>query len=117
MSHPHELLLQKNNIVVTDLPEKTQKKIAKFAIETDDDKREALDESIYGEVEDHIEAIDKKKKEDAKKASHAEAKKAAAEAKKIDVSNAPTAAGAKKKEEAPATPKERSVMDVVYGRK
>lgn len=112
--HPHESLLQKNSIAVTDLPEKTQKKIAKFAAETDEEKREALDESIYGEVEDYIEDKEAKAKADAKKASHAAAK-AEAKKSKTDVSGAPTAAGANQQQSAPA--KERSVMDSIFGRK
>lgn len=114
--HPHESELQKNNIAVTDLPEKTQKKIAKFATETDEEKRDALDESIFGDVEDFVEAKATKEKADAKKASHAAAKTAAAEKKKIDVSGAPTASGA----EAPAAAapkKERTLYDRIYGRK
>lgn len=114
MSHPHELLMSKNGVAVTDLPEKTQKKIAKFATETDEDKREALDETIYGEVEDFIEDKNAKAKADAKKASHAAAKADAKKA-KTDVSSAPTAAGAAAAP--PAPKKERSMMDVVYGRK
>ena len=114
MSHPHELLLSKNGIAVTDLSEKTQKKIAKFAIETDDDKRDALDETITGEVEDFLEDKAAKEKAAKKKESHAALKKEATDKKKIDVSTAPTAATAT----ATAEPKkERTAFDVVYGRK
>lgn len=115
--HPHESELAKNNIAVTDLPEKTQKKIAKFAAETDEEKRDALDESIFGDVEDFVEAKATKEKADAKKASHAAAKTAAAEKKKIDVSGAPTAAGTPAPDAPPAAKKEKTLMDHIYGRK
>lgn len=114
MAHPHEVLLQKNGVAVTDLAEKTQKKIAKFATETDEEKREALDESIYGEVEDFIEDKEAKAKAEAKKQSHAKAKEETKKA-KTDVSGAPTAKPAG--DAPPAPKKERSMMDVVYGRK
>ena len=114
MSHPHELLMSKNSIAVTDLSEKTQKKIAKFATETDEDKRDSLDESIYGEIEDFVEDKKAKEKAEAKKVSHAAAKADAKKA-KTDVSSAPTAAPATA---APAAPKkERSIFDTIYGRK
>ena len=115
MSHPHELLMSKNSVAVTDLAEKTQKKIAKFATETDEDKRESLDESIYGEVEDFVEDREAKKKADAKKASHAAAK---ADAKKVktDVSGAPTAAGSTPPPATHAPAKQRSVMSTILGR-
>lgn len=112
--HPHENELAKHNIAVTDLPEKTQKKIAKFAAETDEEKREALDESIFGDVEDFVEAKATKEKAEAKKAKHAEAKKEIAEKKKVDVSSAPTAAPAA--EAPPAPKKERTLYDKIYGR-
>ena len=111
--HPHETLLSKNSVAVTDLAEKTQKKIAKFATETDEDKREALDESIVGDVEDFIEDKKAKEKAEAKKASYA-ALKADAKKAKTDVSTAPTAAPAAPA--APAPKKERSVMDLIYNR-
>jgi hypothetical protein len=115
--HPHENLLAKNSIAVTDLPEKTQKKIAKFAAETDDDKRETIDESIYGDVEDFIADKAAKEKADAKKASHAAAKKEASDKKKVDVSGAPTAAGTPVPAGTPPPKKEKSMMDHIYGRK
>lgn len=108
---PHETLLGKHGITAADLPEKTQKKIAKFAAETDTDKKEALDESIFGDVEDFVEA-----KADKEKA--AEAKAEAASKKKIDVSGAPTAAVATPAADAPPAPKkEKTLMDHIYGRK
>ena len=111
--HPHETLLAKHSIAVTDLPEKTQKKITKFAAETDTDKKEALDESIFGDVEDFVEA-----KADKEKAAAAKAEAAAK--KKIDVSGAPTAAPAAAAGAADAPPppkKEKTLMDHIYGRK
>ena len=112
---PHEKALSDNGIAVTDLPEKTQKKIAKFAAETDEDKRDSLDESIFGDVEDFIDAKNKAEKEAAKKANHAKAKAEAAEKKKIDVSNAPTATGSTEQTPPPA-PKPRTLYDKIYGR-
>ena len=114
MAHPHETLLAKHSVAVTDLAEKTQRKIAKFATETDDDKREALDEQIVGEVEDFVADEEAKKKAEAKKASYA-ALKADAKKAKTDVSGAPTAAPAPAAAAAPK--KERSLMDSIYGRK
>lgn len=119
----HEVLLKKHNIAVTDLPEKTQKKIAKFAASTDEDERETADIAIHSQVMDYVADKTEKEKAEAKKAAHAADKaeataaKEAAKAKKgVDVSDAPTAKG---KEAAPATPapKERSMFDRIYGRK
>lgn len=113
--HSHENLLQTNSIAVTDLPEKTQKKIAKFAAETDEEKRDALDESIFGDVEDFIEDKAAKDKAAAKKASHAKAKEEL-KSKKLDVSNAPTAVPAGDKDTPPPA-KERTLYDKIYNRK
>ena len=60
-TYPHEDLLTNNGIAVTDLPEKTQKLIAKFKGETDLDNKDALDEKIYGQIDDFME--DKKANE------------------------------------------------------
>ena len=128
---PHESALKKNSIAVTDLPEKTQKKIAKFTAETDEEKRESLDESIFGDIEDFIEAKNekmkkeatKKKLEEEKAAIKAEKEKAAA-TKGTDLSDIPTAS--KPAPQAPATPpagtpapdkKGTSLYDRIYGRK
>lgn len=120
--YPHESLIKKNEIVITDLPEKTQKSIAKFASETDEEKRDALDEKIFGDVQDFIE--EKKKQEKmAKTKADREAEKAELEKEKSkkkgpDLSAAPTAAPAASTETpAPAAPKERRFMDSVLGRK
>jgi hypothetical protein len=120
--HPHEKQLSENNIAVTDLSEKTQKKIAKFAAETDEDKRDSLDESIFGDVEDFIDDKKAKEKADAKKASHAAAK--ADSKKKVDVSGAPTAQDAATKaatekaaaDAAGAKKKERTPLATIFGR-
>ena len=85
--YPFEDSLTEKNVLLTDLPEKTQKLIAKFNEEADEEKREALDEKIFGDVEDFVEEREKKAKEEAKKKKHQEAKK-----KVVDVSSAPTAA-------------------------
>ena len=118
MSFPHKELMSKNGIAVTDLNEKTQKLIAKFEAETDEEKREAIDEKIFGDVEDFIEDKAKKEKMEKTKANRDAVKAELKDKKKIDVSAAPTAAGAAAA--APATPapkKERGAMDVVFGRK
>ena len=112
--HPHEKLLSDNQIAVTDLPEKTQKKIAKFTASTDDETRDSLDESIFGDVDDFIDEKQKAEKAAAKKAAHSDAKEAAKAAKSVtDLSDAPTAQ--KKQSETP--PKTRTIYDRLYARK
>jgi len=122
--HPHEKQLTDNSIAVTDLAEKTQKKIAKFAAEKDEEKRDALDESIFGDVEDFIEAINKKAEAEKKKASHAAAKaeadKGGAEAeaaKKKALAGAATGKTPEEIESAEAAKKKpRTMFDTIYGR-
>jgi membrane protein involved in colicin uptake len=116
--YPHEKQLADNNLAVTDLPEKTQKRIAKFTEEKDDVKRESLDESIFGDIEDYLDDKKAKEKADAKKAAHTAAKK------KVDVSGAPTAQDAATKaaaekaaaEKAAAKKKERTPLATIFGR-
>ena len=115
-TYTHQELLNRHNLAATDLPEKTQKKIAKFTDEPDEDKKDALDETIFGEIEDHLEADAANKKAAAKKQTHATAKKELADKKKINVNDAPTAAG-KKKDEPPAPKKERSFLDEFFDNK
>lgn len=117
MSYPHKEALQKHGIAVTDLPAKTQSAITKFDAETDEDKKDALDEKIFGDIEDFVEAKENKRKADEKKAKHAAAKDEIKK-KKTDVSGAPTADDGKKKDEtAPPPKKERTAFDHIYGRK
>lgn len=89
---PHQDLLNDNKVVIAELPKKTQDLIEKFKTLTDADAQDAMDEKIYGQVEDHLEEKAKKEKEakvKQKVAEHKEKKKASA-----DVSKAETAAGA-----------------------
>jgi len=89
-TYPHQDLLAENNLEVTALSAKTQALIAKFTAETDEDKKDAIDEKICGDIDDLVEARDKKAKEDAKKKKYEDLKKK----KTLDVSKAPTATGA-----------------------
>ncbi len=108
-TYPHQDHMNENKIAVNDLPEKTQKLIKKFTEEKDDDKKDALDEKIFGDIEDFIEAKEKKAKDDDKKAKHSAVKQ-----KKTDVSAAPTATGKKTKEEDPK--EEKSFSSRFFGR-
>lgn len=103
-SWPHQDLMAQSNVTAADLPEKTQKKIAKFATVTDDDVKESLDETIFGEIEDFIEKRDKEAKSAATKAKRDEFKKKAAD----DVSTAATAAQQQQQQQqqTPPTPTE-----------
>lgn len=118
MSYPHKEIMTKNSIAVTDLAEKTQKLIAKFEAETDEEKREAIDEKIFGDVEDFIEDKAKKEKMEKTKANREAVKADIKEKKKIDVSAAPTATPAPKKDAAaaPAPAKERTPLNTIFGR-
>lgn len=89
-TYPHEDLITNNGINVADLKEGTRKLIEKFKTETDLDKKDALDEKIYGQIDDFME--DKKQAEKtaavkAKVTAHKEDKKKKA----TDVSAAATA--------------------------
>lgn len=98
-TYPHEDFIVDNKINAAELPEKTNKLIEKFKAETDEDKKDALDLQLCGQVEDFVEARDK-----AAKAEKVKEKVAAhKEKKKLDVSKAATATGddGKKKEEKP----------------
>lgn len=119
---PHQDLLNDNKVNVADLPQKVQDKIAKFALLTDKDAQEAMDESLYGAIDDFLE--DKAKKEKAEKtkqkvADHKKKKEG------IDVSGAATAKSpeelaaeeAAKKATEGGEKKTRSVFDTIYGRK
>jgi len=105
-TYPHQDKLAEYGIATADLSEKTQKKIAKFAAETDEENKETLDESIFGDIADFMEAKAAKEKAEkikAERAAHKE-KKAAEDAaastkKKIDVSKAATATGSSSKKE------------------
>ena len=84
---PFQDLISEHKIEISALPEKTQKRIAKFNEETDEDKKEALDESICGDIWDYIEEQEAKTKAEEKKKKHYELKKKVA----LDVSAAATA--------------------------
>ena len=74
-TYPHQDLIAKNKIVLTELTPKTQDAIQKFNAEKDETKKEALDEKIFGDVEDYLEAKANKEKSEKKKDRYAEAKK------------------------------------------
>lgn len=89
-TYPHQDLCTDNKVVIAELPAKTQTLLTKFAAETDSDKKDAMDETLYGQIEDHIEA----KIAAAKTAQTKEKVKAHKEKKastKLDVSAAATA--------------------------
>lgn len=86
---PFEELLLEHKIEISALPEKTQKRIAKFKAETDEEKREALDESICGDIWDYIEVKEEEKKKEEKMQKEEDEKKG--DKKKIDVREAATA--------------------------
>lgn len=123
-SWPHQDLLSDNKINVADLPQKVQDKISKFSSLTDQDSMEAIDEQLYGAIDDYLEdkaAKEKEAKTKEKVKAHKEKKKAG-----IDVSQAATAktpeqlAAEKAAEDAkngkPAE-KKGGLMDFVFGRK
>lgn len=99
-TYPHQDLIKKHNIVLTELSAGTQASIQKFNAEKDETKKEALDEKIFGDVEDYIEAKEKKEKSDKKKDRYAEAKK--------QTSAAPATTAEPKKE--------KSFLDKRFGR-
>lgn len=55
-SWSHQDLITDNQIDVATLPEKTQRKLKKFADATDDDQKDALDIVIFGEIDEIVEA-------------------------------------------------------------
>ena len=110
-----------NKITTAELPQKTQDLIAKFPSLTDKDAQEAMDEKIYGQIDDYLEAKVAKEKSDKVKGKIADQKKKKAG---LDVS---TAATAKTPEQLAAEEaakngteggekKTRSVFDRIYGR-
>lgn len=117
-TYPHQDLITKNAIDVTTLPAKTQKAIAKFAAETDEEVKESIDEIIYGQIEDHFTKL--KAAEEAEKAKTATP---AAGTKKVDVSTAastksPEQEAAEKAAAAATAPKSGGLMSKIYpGRK
>ena len=131
--YPHQDLLHDNKIEVSALPQKTQDLITKFGTLTDDDAKDALDEKLYGLIEDHMEDIKEKEKAaktKAKVAAHkekkAEEKKKPTPAKsKIDVKNAETATGDDDDDEPGASkkptkkddkqPTSRGVLRTIFG--
>lgn len=101
--------MAKHAITEAELPAKTKSKLAKFAEAKDDDIRESLDETIFGEIDDFVEARTKAAKEAEKKQKHAAAK---------DDISAKAAAAAAAADTPPAgTPKpERSPLRTIFGR-
>ena len=113
-SAPHEDLLTDNKVTVTDLPQKTQTLLEKYKAETDEDKKETMDESLYGQIEDYLEDKATKEKAAKNKEKVAEHKK-----KKLDVSQAATATGKDGKngsKDGEEKPKQRSVLNTIFGR-
>ena len=98
----HEM--ENNKVILTDLPEKIQKKIEKYPSITDEDIRDDVDRAICDAIDELVESREKKKKIETSKAKHDERKK------KIDVSGAATATNGKSKSE------EKSFMDILFGR-
>lgn len=107
----HQKLMADNSVTVTDLAAKTQRLIEKFEAETDADRKETLDEKIFSDVDDFIEAREKAKKAEEKKGKFADTKK------KLDVSAAATATGNQPAATTAAPAKEKSFMGRVFGRK
>ncbi len=122
VTFPHQDLINDNKVNVSELPQKVQDKIAKFSSLTEKESQEAMDESIYGSVEDFLEAKAKAEKANKTKANIAEHKKKKAG---IDVSSANTAKTPEelaKEEEAARkaadAAKPRTVFNAIYpGRK
>jgi len=88
-TYPHADLITDNKINVTELPQKTQDLLTKFTALTDPDAKEAMDEKLYGLIDDFLEDKAKKEKEAKTKEKvkdHKEKKKAG-----LDVSSAATA--------------------------
>jgi TRAP-type C4-dicarboxylate transport system substrate-binding protein len=110
-SAPHQDLMSTNGITAAELPAKTQRLIEKFAAETDEDRKETLDEKIFSDVDDFIEAKAKAAKAEEKKGKREEVKK------KIDVSTAATATGNQTATTATDPVKAKSFMGRVLGRK
>lgn len=119
---PHQDYIKDNNLSLTELPQKTQDLIAKFSALTDKDAQEAMDEKIYGQVDDYLEAKVAKEKMEKVKGKIAEQKKKKTT---LDVSGADTAktpeqeaAEKKAAEEAANKPKSGGLMSKIYpGRK
>lgn len=110
---PHQDLLAENNIVVTELPKKTQELLEKFKTLTDADAQDAMDEKLYGQIEDHVEEKAKKEKENKVKekvAAHKEKKKATIDVSKADTANNPPAGTP------PPEPK-KSSLSFLFGKK
>ena len=113
-TYPHEDLIKDNQVNVAELPAKTQALMTKFKAETDSDKKDSLDESLYGQIEDFIEDKKAKMKDEANKVKVAAHKEKKAK-EKIDVSNAPTANAQAQAQEKPAEPQPRSVTRTILG--
>ena len=113
---PHQDLLAENKVVVAELPKKTQELLEKFKTLTDSDAQDAMDEKLYGQIEDHVEEKAKKEKEakvKEKVAAHKEKKKATNDVSKADTATPPAGtppAGT------PPEPK-KSALGFLFGKK
>ena len=119
-SYAFQDLINEHKVVVTELGQKTQDLITKFSTLTDDDAKDAMDEKIYGQIEDHLEAKAKAAKAAATKEKVEATKAAKATPNKMDVSGAGTSAAAKAAADAAAkpteTPKSKSPLGTIFGR-
>ena len=125
VSYAFQDLINEHKVIVTELDQKTQDLIAKFNALTDEDAKVAMDEKIYGKIEDHLEdkakaakAAATKEKVAATKAAKAEPAKTAPN--KMDVSSAGTSAAAKAAADAAAKTtepaKSKSPLGTIFGR-
>lgn len=108
---PHQDLMSTNGVTSAELPAKTQRLIEKFTAETDDDRKESLDEKIFSDVDDFIEAREKEKKKAEKTGKREEVKK------KLDVSSAATATGNQAQTTTASPAKEKPFLSKMFGRK
>ena len=114
ITYPFEDQMAENNVLIEDLDEKTQNLIAKFNAESDEVIRESLDEKIFNDVSDFIEAREKKAQAAARKIQHTEFKNKKTTphvTEKVDVSASPTA------NESNTPKKDATFTDRLFGRK
>jgi hypothetical protein len=118
-SYAFQDLINEHKVIVTELGQKTQDLITKFSALTDDDAKDAMDEKIYGQIEDFLDAKAKKAKEAATKEKVTATKAAKADPNKIDVSTAGTSAAVKAAADAAKTTepvKSKSPLGTIFGR-
>lgn len=132
-TYAHQAAMQKNKVQLADLPAKTQKLIAAFEKEADEETKDGLDETIFNQVEDFIEARDKDagaddktnkktgKKDNFDVSDAATAQKTAAELKKralaAGLKEDATLAEIEKAEQSKKAPASRGLMKTILGQK